>query len=261
VDEDRDHKAWVAALLQALEDGRPLDLAPGEDVDVSHWPESRRLPGEALRAALLQPDVRPDPRGLKIRRAYITGSADLAGLKLPHALSFDRCAFEQRALWSRLTVAHLHLTECTTRALVLNEAHIDGQLNLDGLRATTAAAVGITIGSDLSLRAATLTNNGESALLLDRADIKGQAFLNSVTVSGRVQALGATIVGPLYLDDAQLSNEGGIALSLDRADVNMDAFLESVTWRASCRPLVPPSAETLACGTRASSTKAGLPLP
>ena len=32
---DRDHASWVAALVQALEDGTMLDLAPGEGVDAS----------------------------------------------------------------------------------------------------------------------------------------------------------------------------------------------------------------------------------
>jgi hypothetical protein len=113
VNEDRNHEAWVATLLQALRDGTVLDLAPGEDVDVTQaarWPESRRLPGDALRAALLAPDIGPEPRGLRIRAAYITGPADLADLRLPHGLSFDSCAFEQPADWQRLTVANLHLT-------------------------------------------------------------------------------------------------------------------------------------------------------
>jgi hypothetical protein len=50
VDEDRGHQAWVDALVQALQDGTALDLAPDEDVYVTQaasWPASRRLPGEA----------------------------------------------------------------------------------------------------------------------------------------------------------------------------------------------------------------------
>jgi hypothetical protein len=74
VAEDRGHQAWVDALVQALQDGTPLDLAPGEDADVSQaadWPDNRRLWGDALPAALLKSDLKPDPHGLKIRAAYI----------------------------------------------------------------------------------------------------------------------------------------------------------------------------------------------
>ena len=106
--EDRAHQALIDALVQALKNGTVLDLAPGEHVDVSQaegWPPSRRLPGEALRATLLNSDVRPDTQGLQIRAAYITGTAGLADLRLSFGLHFDDCAFEQLADWSRLTVA------------------------------------------------------------------------------------------------------------------------------------------------------------
>ena len=80
---DRDHqawvhkRAWVRKLVQALHDGALLDFAPGKNVvdvpEAAAWPASRKLPGEALRAALLKPDVPPNPQDLKIRAAYITG--------------------------------------------------------------------------------------------------------------------------------------------------------------------------------------------
>jgi hypothetical protein len=240
VAEDRDHKAWVAALLQALEDGTPLDLAPGEDVDVSQaasWPGSRRLPGEALRAALLEPNVNADPRGLTIRVAYITGITDLADLRLPFGLHFDSCAFEQPADWSRLTVANLHLTHCATPALTLDEANIDGTLDLNGLASTEVRVKDARIGGQLVLRDATLSNKGGTALFLDRADIKGGAFLNPVTVTGEVRAPAATIGSQLALQGATLSNEGGTALSLERADIKGDANLNPVTVTGEVRAL------------------------
>ena len=90
MDEDREAAVGIKTLMQALQDGTPLDLAPGEDVDVNQaagWPVSHRLPGEALRDALLNSDLRADPRGLTIRAAYITGPTDLADLRLPHGLA------------------------------------------------------------------------------------------------------------------------------------------------------------------------------
>jgi hypothetical protein len=197
----RDQAAWVAKLVQALQHGRVLDLAPDEDLDITQaagWPESRQLPGEALRAALLKPDLEPDPRGLRIRAAYITGITDLADLRLSFNLRFDSCAFEQLADWSRLTVASLQLVKCIAPGLILYDAHIGGQLKLEG---------------------ATLTNKDGIALALDGAEIKGGAYLNPVTVTGMVSAVDATIDGPLTLDGATLTNEGGSALALESAQL------------------------------------------
>ena len=47
MDEDREAAVGIKTLMQALQDGTPLDLAPGEDVDVNQaagWPVSHRLP-------------------------------------------------------------------------------------------------------------------------------------------------------------------------------------------------------------------------
>jgi hypothetical protein len=246
VHEDRDHqawfhkRAWVNRLVQALHDGGVLDFASGEDVEVTQaaaWPVSRRLPGEALRAALLEPDVRPNPQGLKIRAAYITGLADLADLRLPHGLSFDFCAFEHPADWQGLTVANLHMTDCMIPALTLDEVHIDGTLDLAGLAATRVMANGAIIGADLKLTKATLTNEGDIALALDRAHVKGNADLTRLTATGQLWANGVIIGWQLDLTKAELTNNGGDALNLDGADVKGGAFLNSVAVTGAVRAL------------------------
>jgi hypothetical protein len=259
VAKDRGHNTWVAALVSALENGAPLDLAPGEDVDPTQaagWPGSRRLPGEALRAALLKPGVKPDPRGLRIRAAHITGLTDLADLEVQYGLHFDSCAFDQPADWRRLTVAYLSLTRCAMPALNLGEADISGDLSL---RATTFSnargvalgldrasikryalldsmtvtgevwALGASIGSDLSLQGASLTNKGEKALVLEGAEIKGSLRLDSAIVTGEVFAPAATIGGQLNLQGANLTNEGGTALVLSQIDIRSHALLNNMT--------------------------------
>jgi hypothetical protein len=267
VSEEPDHDAWVKTLVQALQDGASLDLAPGEDVDVSQaasWPAPRRLPGEALRAALLSSDVRPDPHGLTIRAVYITGRVDLADLRLSYGLNLSSCAFERSADLSRMTVASLKLANCTMSTLRLAGAQIGGLLDLRGatlnneggtalsldradikgdavLRAVTVTgevrALGASIGGGLHLKGATLANTGGDALSLDDADIKENALLDRVTVTGRVRALGASIGGQLNLNWAVLTNEGRNALSLDDADIKGAVFLERVTVDGAVRAL------------------------
>jgi hypothetical protein len=216
---DRDHDEWVAAIVEAIKTGTGLDLTPGEAVDpqqADSWPPSRQLPGEALRAALLQPDVTPDPRGLRIRAAHVTAEADLADLRIGHSLKFEYCAFEQPLDWSRITTSgSLGLYGCAMSSLTLDNAEIKGSVFLGNLTATgEVRAVAATIGGQLDLEDANLTNEGGVALNLDSAEIKGAAFLENLTATGEVWAVAAT-VGELELDDANLTNEGGLALRLD----------------------------------------------
>lgn len=163
-------------LVQALQAGTPLNFGYGEPVDLTRakdWPADRRVPGEALRAALLKSEISPDPRGLTIYNAYITGRADLADLRLPYGLSFNSCAFQHVNDWQRLTVTSLQLRDCRMLHLNLEGADIDGPIDLDGLVAIEVTARGASIGGNLSVQGATLTNEGRIALTLSQAEIKG----------------------------------------------------------------------------------------
>jgi hypothetical protein len=96
-----------------------------------------------------------------------------------------------------------------------------------------ARATAITIGGDLFLQGATLTNEGGEALSLDDAEIKRSAFLNPVTVTGQVRAIAITIGGELNLSGANVINKGGEALILDGADIKADLLLDAVTVTGS----------------------------
>ena len=69
-----------------------------------------------------------------------------------------------------------------------------------------------------------------SSLTLDKAEIKGGAFLGNMTATGEVRAFGATI-GELNLDRAVLTNPGGIALDLEGAEIKGSVFLRNATVR------------------------------
>jgi hypothetical protein len=98
-------------------------------------------------------------------------------------------------------------------------------------------AVGATVGGQLNLKDATLSNNGGNALNLEGAEIKGDAFLGRLHATGEVRADGATVGGQLNLMDATLSNEGAQALVLDRAELKNGAFLERLKATGEVRAL------------------------
>jgi hypothetical protein len=237
---DRDHDQWVAAIVEAIKTGTELDLAPDETVDAQqadNWPASRQLPGGALRAALLQPDIKPDPRGLRIRAACIIGDVDLAEFRIPYSLRFTDCAFEQPLRWTSLTISGvLGLAGCLTLSVDLDDAEIKSDAFLQGLRATgVVRGIGATIGGVLDLNDATLTNDGGHALILDTAVIKGGAFLRGLSATGEVRAPVASIGAGLHLEHATLTNHGGCALNLDNAEIKSHALLGNVTTSGGIR--------------------------
>jgi hypothetical protein len=231
---DRDHNAWVAAIVQAIEKGEELDLAPGETIDpqqADKWPTSRRLPGEALREALLQSGIEPDPRGLSIRAAYVTGETELFGFHIPHSLWFEDCAFEEPLMWTGLIISGFFgLSGCVTLSVNLDRAEINGPVHLDGLTATGGVqALGAIIEGELFLQDATLIGRGGDALNLSRAKIKDAVFLGGLNATGGVDAFSASIGALLDLHNAILTNEGGNALSLHATEIKGGVALNGLT--------------------------------
>jgi hypothetical protein len=226
----------VATLRNAARRGQLHDFASGvADLDLdpaggAAWPRERQVPAELLRTILLEPDLRPDPRGLRLRGAVITGILDLDHAVLPCPLMFIRSHFTQPPTLRYTTLPGLSLANCDLPGLDLDGARVDGAALLGGLTATGGVrALRAQITGQLGLQEATLTNEGGTALSLDGARVDGGAFLGGLTATGGVRAQGAQITGQLSLQKATLTNKGGTALNLDGARVDGGAFLRGLT--------------------------------
>jgi hypothetical protein len=221
-------------LLEHAKSGEILWLAgpgvrpdSGEDKDTP-WPPSQHVPAAALRDALLRLQRDPnlaDPRGLRIVGAEIVEPLELDGLSVlsPLALEYSRVragASLAGIELPRLSLrgSHVHPGVGGT-ALNLDGARITGGMILDdGFTATgMVRALRATIGGDLTMDGATLTNKHGDALNLDGTHLSGFTLLRNGLTTGVVRAVGATIGGPLVMDGATLTNKHGDALNLDGA--------------------------------------------
>jgi hypothetical protein len=262
---------WVDLLLAHAGSGEVLNLA-GDDPspDPAAWPDDRRIPAAALRAALVQlrDPTRSDPRGLRIVGADVTGRLDLDHLQLPCPLRLDHCRLRHGLSLDFAHVRTLHLagsqlgSDQARPPLALRGATIAGQLVLAGaslsnpgghalslegatigggasLRRCTVAgevrAVSTTVGGQLTLDEATLRHEGGAALVLDGATVRGGASLRGCAAVGQVRAVAATITGHLVLTGATLTSTGRPALSLDRATVDGGAYLDGCTVAGQVR--------------------------
>jgi hypothetical protein len=121
--------------MQAARSGELHDFAPGvadTDLDPGRadaWPRERWLPAELLRKILLDPELTPDPRGLRLRAALVTGSLDLDHVTLPCSLALVRSHVANAA-----TLRFAALPQ-----LVLQDSHVAG-LDLDGVQIGGEAA-------------------------------------------------------------------------------------------------------------------------
>ena len=93
------------------------DLDPGVAEDEADPPDAgegvsaSRLPAADIRALLLEPGLRVDPRGLQIRGAFVTGTLDLDHAKLPCRLVFTHCRFENAPSFEEAILLDLVLAD------------------------------------------------------------------------------------------------------------------------------------------------------
>lgn len=185
----------MADLAQRLIDhvtrGELLDLAAGESVDeaaMRSWGEDRTIEATVVRDILrgrLAPD--PDPHGLQLRGARITGRLDAENLTTDVALSLFDCLLTEGMVARNAHLPYLVLDRC----------------RLEHPDASPLAASSLT-ASRLSLEEATVVAATESAAV----------SLINARISGVVDCSGARLFNPdgRALDADGLQCGGGLYL-------------------------------------------------
>ncbi|OCC17807.1 hypothetical protein AS590_05955 [Prescottella equi] len=233
---DNDNVAtWLLRLREAARTGDTLDLAAdlaseSPDRNPAHaeaWGTERQIPAAALRAVLIDHALAVDPHGLRINGAWITGPVDLAHLLFEHPLHLRGCGFERGIDLSSSTLTELNLAGSHITSLHLEQATITGNLiACDGFSTQgEVQALCASVGGQIDLTGATLSNPAGVALGLDGATVAGGVFArNGFSAQGEVRALHASVGAQIDLSGATLSNPGGVALSLDQAAIAGNLF-------------------------------------
>jgi hypothetical protein len=180
------------SLVEHVCRGEQLDLAATDEaVDeaaMRSWGEPRTCRAAVIRGIMrgqLAPN--PDPHGLRLRGARITGRLDLENLITNVSLELIDCFLEEGVLARDARLAAVSLAGCL-----------------------------LEHPTELPLDASRLTCN---LFTLNRARIIGHAS------DGAVRLVGAHIGGSLHCDGAALCNDSGPALAADGLEVGQDLLL------------------------------------
>lgn len=143
-------------------------------------PQERHVPAAAIRAALIHPDLKPDPHGLRLAGAVVTEELDLKGATLPELALIDT-----------------HLTH-----LNLDKIKVDGDVIAVGLVAAgEVRALGARIGGQLKLGGVRLIKPDGEALHLELAAVD-RLNLRGFKVDGVLNLICAE-VADLVVDDSR----------------------------------------------------------
>ena len=233
------------ALVDHVSRGDCLDLAADDEaVDeaaMRSWGDSRTCRANVIRDILrgrLAAD--PDPHGLRLRGARISGRLDLENLTTDVSLELRDCLLEEGILARDAQLAFVALTGCRLEhpaeppldaerlacsVLALDSATIIGHADVGGVTLADAR-----IGGNLYCDGASLRNDSGPALHADSLRVGQGMFLRGFTATGAgedgaVRLVGAHIGGNLDCDGASLRNDSGPALTADTLQVGQDMFL------------------------------------
>jgi hypothetical protein len=182
------------SLVEHVCQGEPLDLAKGQVIDeaaMRSWGDDRTCRATVIRDILrgrLAPD--PDPHGLRLRGARISGQLDLDNLSTDVNLDLCDCLLEDGVFARDARLASVSLAGCRTGPIAQRD-----RPPLDATRLTC------------------------SVLILTGARIIGHAE------RGAVDLIGARIGGSLDCAGAELRNDSGPALSADSLQVDQALHL------------------------------------
>ena len=236
------------SLVEHVDCGEWLDLAAGDeavdDTAMRSWGESRTCRASVIRDILLgRLAASPDPHGLRLRGARITGRLDLENLTTDVWLELKECLLEEGILARDARLAGLVLAGCQLEHPA--EPPLDGArltcsvLGLDRARVnghTVVAAVdlhGAHFDGNLVCDGAALRNDSGPALVADGMQVGQDMFLRQGFTAagagedGAVRLTGAHIGGSLLCDGANLRNDSGPALVAYGLQVGQSVFLRN----------------------------------
>jgi hypothetical protein len=242
------------SLVEHVGRGQGLDLAADDkavnEAAMRSWGRSRTCRATVIRDILrgrLADD--PDPHGLRLRGAKITGRLDLASLTTDVNLELKDCLLEEGVLARDAHLASVFLTGCQLEHLA--EPPLDGaRLTCSVLSLARARVIGHAsngaididgahIGSILDCTGAQLRNDSGPALYADSVQVDQDMFLGdgfTATGSGGLGAIrlsGAHIGGNLECTGARLRNDSGPALYADGLQVDQNMFLRGFSVTGS----------------------------
>jgi hypothetical protein len=236
------------SLVEHVGRGEWLDLAAADEVAdeaaMRSWGDSRTCRAAVIRDILrgrLAPD--PDPHGLRLRGARITGRLDLENLTTDVSLDLKDCLLEEGVLARDARLAGVALTGCqlehpaeppldaarlTCSALHLGEAKIIGHAGAGAVNLNSAA-----IGANLNCDGAQMHNDTGPALFASSVQVGQGMFLRAGFTAtgagdlGAVRLTGARIGANLECDGASLRNDTGAALDARSLQVGQNMFLRA----------------------------------
>ncbi|MGI1660627.1 hypothetical protein ACRDNQ_00170 [Palleronia sp. KMU-117] len=190
--------------------------------------DSRRVRADLIRFLLLGgPDApRMHEKGLRLGGAWIVGTLDLEGCRVPRDIGLLDCRFDATPVLLSAIIDTLAFDGSDLPGLTANRLDARGDLLFRA--ATIRGRIelrGARIGGDMILDGARLDSPGDRALQAERISVRGGALFRGASVRGGIALPGGRIGGNLDLIGATIESPEGLAIEADSVQVDGDVTL------------------------------------
>lgn len=188
----------------------------------------REVRADLIRALVMGGDGLPamHEKGLRLTGAWITGTLDLEGCRIPRDIGLLDCRFDAIPVLRSAVIDTLSLDGSTLPGLNADRVEARGDLlfrsaTIDGL----IALKGARIEGDLVFDGANLTNLNDVCVAAERISVRGGALFRGARLEGEIVLAGGRIGGHLDLVGATISRPGGFAVEANSVTVGGDVAL------------------------------------
>ncbi|SCZ68724.1 hypothetical protein SAMN04488118_10877 [Epibacterium ulvae] len=255
-------------LKDCAEAGEPCELGPHDKIprEPTDWAkpdENRHIRADVLRFLILSDTT--TEKGIMIEGGYISDALDLSDCTIPRKCMFFGCRFEGPLFLTRSTIeSDLRISNSALYNVDAAGSRIAGQLDFGGTQflateipalnlqhaevkesvlltntSFTSAAIlaGIKIGGQLDFSRATFMISrappnylfsGDTALTLERAEVKESAFFNCISLTATANLSGIRIGGQLDCTGAAFLAKTDVALFMRNAKVQSELIIKDL---------------------------------
>lgn len=213
-----EERLWHAFPTGALVDlrSRPDD-DPGQ---ATSWPGTRDIRAEVIAALLTGsgPDVNSGA-GVKLAGVRVVGRLTLAHTKVPYALDFEHCCFDDGLDLAEAETRSVRLRGCHLTVLEAGRAEIRGEFQMEGCRLDRLSLYAARV-FEIEISGTTITApppeppDPDSDWTPPRTAVNGDLlvvdtamYCHDVVIDGQFRVPGARIGGYLHLDGARITHE------------------------------------------------------
>lgn len=201
-------------IVAELQSGRFDRL--GDGLRPSSAAPERVVRAEFIRFILLggAPGCRPHEKGLRVTGAFVEGTLDLEGCRIPRDIGLNDCTFEGPVIVRSAIIDNLLLAGSALPALMAERVEARGGLSLNGAVVCGEIALrDARIGGSLEADGVEVHWPGDVALDAAGAQIEGSVLLRGAAIEGTVRLARARLGADLNCVGLEIGR--GTAAALD----------------------------------------------